>query len=302
VICSVCVATYKRVQLLDRLLTSLEDQVLPDDAVLEVIVVDNDSEGSAATVVSSHRDRQHITFRYFIQPVKNISMTRNMAVANATGKCVLFIDDDEVATPTWAGALLQAMAEYGADAVFGPVVPIFDKEAPEWIRKGGRLLVGTIPETATGTEAGATWTGNCLVKTSVLRSVLGPFNAEYGNTGGEDTELFNKLQEKGARLIYSNEALVFEYWPLSRTRLSYLLKRGLRGGNSHTRRTIAFARRKQSMRTFMLVKAISFGFVSLVLSVLALPSSMWRTYWQMRVAANVGRFMAAVGQHYRSYS
>ena len=302
-ICSVCIATYKRPELLDRLLTSLEEQVLPDNVELEIIVVDNDCVRSAAPVIARHDDRKPLSCHYFIQPQKNISMARNMAVANARGAYLLFIDDDERATSSWAAALLEAAGRYRADVVFGPVFPAFDNEAPEWIRKRGWLLVGdTIPKAPTGSEALGTWAGNCLVKASILKGISGPFDPEYGDTGGEDTELFNRLKRRGARLIYCNEACVFEHWPLSRTRLSYLLRRGLTGGNIHTRRVIAFARRKGSVRMVMLGKAVAFGFLSLALAIVTLPSRLWRTYWQMRLAANVGRFMAAVGQHYRSYS
>jgi succinoglycan biosynthesis protein ExoM len=302
VICSICIATYKRPELLDRLLTSLDEQVLPDNIELEILVVDNDCDGSAAPVIARHDGSKQVSFHYFLQPLKNISMARNMAVANARGAYLLFIDDDERATPGWIRALLEAASQYRADVVFGPVFPDFDNDAPEWIRKRGRLLVDTIPKTPTGTEAQGTWTGNCLVKASILKDAAGPFNPEYGNTGGEDTELFNRLKRRGARLIYCNEAGVFEYWPLSRTRLSYLLKRGLTGGNIHTRRAIAFARRKGTVRLAMLAKAVTFGFLSLALSMITFPSRLWRTYWQMKLAANVGRFMAVVGQHYRSYS
>src|SRR4051794_33953703 len=97
VICSVCIATYKRPQLLDQLLTSLEQQIIHDNLMLQVIVVDNDCTRSAAPVVAQHNDQKHITFRYLVQPVKNISLTRNLAVANSEGIYLLFIDDDEVA-------------------------------------------------------------------------------------------------------------------------------------------------------------------------------------------------------------
>ena len=301
-ICSVCIATYKRPQLLDRLLSSLEDQELPGNVALEIVVVDNDSDGSAAEVVAGHRDRNRMTFRYFLQPVKNISRARNTAVSNARGTYLLFIDDDEAADRGWAGALLDAAAQYSADAVFGPVFPVFDNDVPEWIRKGEPLFMDTIPKTATGSDAAATWTGNCLVKASILSGIAGPFDPEYGITGGEDTALFNRLRQKGARLIYCNEARVFEHWPLSRTRLPYLLTRGLKGGNSHTRRAIALAKRKAPVRLAMLVKAVTFGFVSLALSILTFPSRVWRTYWQMKIAANVGRFMAVIGQNYRGYN
>ena len=40
-ICSVCIATYKRPYLLEKLLISLMNQNLPDDLEMEVIIVDN---------------------------------------------------------------------------------------------------------------------------------------------------------------------------------------------------------------------------------------------------------------------
>ena len=297
-ICSICIATYKRPGLLDRLLNSIDEQQLPDDVILEVIIVDNDCEGSAAPIVRRRQDQKQIAFKYFLQPEKNISLSRNMAVANASGDYLFFIDDDEVATPAWVSTLLTAAAEYQADAVFGPVFPTFDNDAPKWIREGASLLVGAVPKT---TEVVSGWSGNCLVKASILTGVPGPFNPEYGITGGSDPELFDRLRQKGARFIYCNEAQVFEYWPPSRARVSYFLKRGLKEGNGCTRRAIEFARGKGTVRLVMFGKAVAFGFLSLILSIAAFPSRVWRTYWQMKIASNVGRFMAVLGHHYKSY-
>ena len=51
----------------------------------------------------------------------------------------------------------------------------------------------------------------------------------------------------------------------------------------------------------MLLKAVSFGLISLMLVLLLLPHKVWRTYWALKVASNVGRFLAAVGIHYQTY-
>ncbi len=48
VLFSVCIATYKRTALLEKLLFSLTKQILPPAAKLEIVVTDNDSEASAA--------------------------------------------------------------------------------------------------------------------------------------------------------------------------------------------------------------------------------------------------------------
>ena len=96
-ICSVCIATYKRSQLLRKLLDSIVSQYLPDNIKLQVIVVDNDMENSAEHIVKEYENRENISFEYFVQPEKNISLTRNVAVKNSKGEFLLFIDDDEEA-------------------------------------------------------------------------------------------------------------------------------------------------------------------------------------------------------------
>jgi len=300
-ICSVCIAAYKRPELLDKLLQSLINQTLSEDLIIEIIVVDNDPEESGEQIVRKFHNMEQVSFRYFRQPIKNISLTRNLAVANANGTHILFIDDDEVACSHWIVRLLEVLRKYDADGVFGPVIPRFEHTAPQWIEKGRQMFAGTIPATATGTEAIATWSGNCLVKASLLRHVEGPFNPEYGLTGGEDTELFDRLKRSGSRFVYCNEALVFEYWPPERTRVSYLVKRSFKGTNTLTRRTIAVSNRKMIVRLFMLLKAICYGLISLVLVAIALPSKVWRTYWEIKFASNVGRFLAVFGQYYQAY-
>ena len=299
--CSVCIATYRRPELLNNLLTSLVAQLLHEDVRLEILVVDNDSEGSAAAVVARYRDTHKIVFRYFRQPVKNISLTRNLAVSNATGTHLLFIDDDEVACPDWAASLLTTLRQFNADAVVGPSLPMLDNTAPEWIRKGIHCFVDTIPDAATGTEAQAAWSGNCLVRASLLKGLDGPFNPAYGITGGEDGELFDRLKQRGARFVYCREAEVCEYWAPERARVAYLVRRSLFGSNAHTRTLIAFSTRRLPVRVLMLLKAVSFGLISLMLVLLLLPHKVWRTYWALKVASNVGRFLAAVGIHYQTY-
>ncbi|TFG60983.1 MAG: glycosyltransferase family 2 protein [Deltaproteobacteria bacterium] len=96
---SACVCTYRRPDLLGKLLDSLEAQVLPEEVDLEVVVVDNDPGRSGAPIVRRFTDTGRTRFSYFVQPVKNISLTRNVSVRNASGEYLLFIDDDEVAPP-----------------------------------------------------------------------------------------------------------------------------------------------------------------------------------------------------------
>ncbi len=80
ILVSVCIATYKRAELLKKLIDSLSFQKLNDDIKFEIIVVDNDKSASASEVVDKYKETVNFNLKYFIQPVKNISLTRNMAV------------------------------------------------------------------------------------------------------------------------------------------------------------------------------------------------------------------------------
>lgn len=296
---SICVVTYRRRALLEKLLESLEAQELPEGSEAEIVVVDNDLERSAESTVRQFQSRGRARIHYFVEPVKNISLARNTAVEQAKGRYLLFIDDDEVASPHWVRQLLSTLEAFGADGAFGGVRAHFDSEVPEWM---SHTDLTQTPVKATGERASFKWSGNCILRREVLQGAPGPFDPRYGLTGGEDTHLFDRLERQGARFVYCGEAWVSEYWPAGRTRSGYLFSRGLKGGNTHTRRVIeAAGAGRPLIRLLMLLKGLSFGVISLVLAMVFLPSPYRRTRWLMRVGSNVGRLMAAFGWHYRAY-
>jgi succinoglycan biosynthesis protein ExoM len=296
---SVCIATYRRPALLRTLLGSLERQELPHGVDLELVVVDNDAGRSAETVVQEEARRSRHAMRYDCQPIKNISLTRNRTVARASGRYLLFIDDDERASARWVASLVAAQEAYAADGVFGPVMPEFDASAPAWIRESD-LFDMTVPET--GARATATWSGNCLVKADLLKQRAEPFDPRYGLTGGEDTYLFDSLQREGARFVYCREALVWEQVPPERASVRYLLGLGFRWGNTHARRALDLTESGRGMlRLWLIGKAICFGTISLAMSIGTWSGPAARTRWLMRLASNAGRFMAALGWHYAPY-
>ncbi|MHA2277876.1 MAG: glycosyltransferase family 2 protein, partial [Candidatus Kariarchaeaceae archaeon] len=88
---SVCIATYKRPSNLRNLIFSIEKQCLPEGGNIEIIIVDNDPEESARVVIDDIKESFKIPILYFHQSIKNISLTRNVAVKNASGDFLLFI-------------------------------------------------------------------------------------------------------------------------------------------------------------------------------------------------------------------
>jgi succinoglycan biosynthesis protein ExoM len=299
ILCSVCIATYRRPLLLHKLLKSLETQMLPGNVNLEIIVVDNDTDQTAKPIVMQFSNTSRIKFYYYTQAIKNISNTRNLSVEKSSGQFLLFIDDDETASPNWVSNLLNTLNTYSADGVFGRVIPEFYDDAPLWLRLEQFYYS---PMTPTGTEAKFHYAGNCLIKASLVKKIKAPFDIQYGVTGGEDAHLFEKLLNQGAFFVNCREAFVFEYIPQERTKISYLLKRGFRGGSCHTRRMIENAKKISFfVRFFMLIKAFIYGITSLFLMIIFFPNKIHRTKWLIKLASNTGRFLAVFGWHYQMY-
>jgi succinoglycan biosynthesis protein ExoM len=298
--CSITIVTYKRPAMLRKLLQSIGAQRCVGHYTTEIIVVDNDPQRSGEPVVQDFKNGLSHKLLYFVQPKKNISLSRNLAVANARGSYIAFIDDDEYATENWLAQMIDTAVRFDADGVFGPVVPDFHPYTPAWLRNG-HFFEETLVKLPTGSPAADTWSGNCLIKAPLLKSLPGPFDESLGTTGGEDTNLFDKLAGRGARFVYCAEAVVYEAVPPERTTVSYLMRKALRGGNVHTRRTLEQKRGKAIARLFMVAKALCQAAAASALAIVSAPSRAISIKWATKIASNVGRFLAVFNWHYQAY-
>src|SRR5512139_108565 len=129
---SVCICTFKRTELLSRLLMKLERQLTEDLFDYSVVVVDNDRSESARQTVNNCALKSKLSISYYVEPEQNIALARNMAVKNANGEFIGFIDDDEFPDEQWLLNLYKSISLYNSDGVLGPVLPNFNKEPPEW--------------------------------------------------------------------------------------------------------------------------------------------------------------------------
>jgi len=296
---SICIATYKRRELLEKLLDSLSKQKLPDLVELEVIIVDNDKSESAKEVVERAEKKLGLNLKYFTQAIKNISLTRNVSVAEAKGEYILFIDDDEIASSEWISHLHNVLFKYNADAVFGRVVSYFEPNEPEWIKN---CFIYNRGSPKTGTRAINTRTGNVMIKSSLLRTVEGPFEPAYGLTGGSDTKLFDLLKKNGAKYINCYEAVTYEYVSPERANLKWLFIRAFRGGNDFVRREIEFQKKhKFTTRIHFLSIGIVCSITSLFLSAIFFFNKTKRLNWALKFSANWGKVAAICGYSLEEY-
>lgn len=225
-----CVCTYRRPELLRRLLASLGAQHSEGRFTLSVVVADNDRLESARSVVAAAAASTAVAIRYCVEPRQNIALARNRALEHASGDFVAFIDDDEEASADWLLRLLAALERYGADGVLGPVIPRFATTPPDWIVRGRVFERPSVP-TGTWLRWKQTRTGNVLLRRAIFEDPANRFRAEYGR-GGEDVDFFRRLMAQGLRFVWCAEAAVDETVPDERCRRAYLLKRALLRGRA----------------------------------------------------------------------
>ncbi len=299
---SLCIATYKRPERLEVLLEDIADQDLQP---VEVVVVDNDANASAREVAERRRSASGaFPIHYEVQSQRGIAITRNRTVALASGEWLAFIDDDERAPRGWLRQMAEAAERYGADGVLGPVVPVVPEDAPTWIRRG-RFY--DFPRMQSGGEVPLNRLrfGNVLLRGLPLRAQPGPFDASYGLMTGEDGDLLVRMVEKGARIVWCDEAIVREPVEAARLSLRWLLQRALSGGQEFARKTLAgrYGRVTSARRMSLFLKSAAQLLMAMALAAATYPVGRHHAaHWLTRAFANLGKLSIFVGWHYSEYA
>lgn len=230
----IAVLTYKRPQDIATLLPLLVEQARSVSSIVssaDVVVVDNDPEGSARQLVEAAASRElEIPLFYEHEPRPGISAGRNRALASAEGHDLLvFIDDDERPLDGWLSALLQTREETGCAAVVGAVVSEYEVEPGPWVQAGG-FFERRRPVTGTRVDVAAT--NNLLLDLRVVRRIGLTFDERFGLSGGGDTMFTRSLHARGGEMVWCDEAVVVDVVPAARVSRGWVMQRAFRSGSS----------------------------------------------------------------------
>jgi glycosyltransferase involved in cell wall biosynthesis len=193
--------TYKRPQLLARVLEACFDQTVSPDSY-EVVLVNDGSPDDTPAVIERLRPAARCAFTVVHQANAGLAKARNAGLARATGERVAFIDDDVLPTPVFAAEHLHSDQRHGDVIVRGAVINTssFDRlPPPVWsiVNYSGNYF----------------WTSNVSVRRARLDRVGGRFDESFAEYGWEDIELGMRLRELGTRAVFNKLAVAFHFKP-----------------------------------------------------------------------------------------
>ncbi|TCC58242.1 glycosyltransferase [Kribbella pittospori] len=232
---AIAVITFRRPALLHALLTSLQAQELPAefDYGIRIVVVDNDADGSAARVLEEFGEGTPYPIESVVEAEPGIPFARERSVELCwNDDALIFVDDDEVAPPGWLASLLRAWEATGADVVTGPVKGNLPDGAPPWNKYSD--VHDSTGRHATGEDLRKAYTNNTLVSRRVYHTVTPGFHPAFRYTGSSDLHFFLRVHRAGFRIVWCEEAVIFEDVPAGRTTLSWLVRRAFRSGSGDT--------------------------------------------------------------------
>ncbi|WP_417483972.1 glycosyltransferase family 2 protein [Maricaulis salignorans] len=227
---SVMIPTFRRPEGLRVAVQSVLAQSHRPD---EIIIVDNSPEASARAIAANANAVARCPVIYVHEPRPGVSNARNAGFAAASGRYIALLDDDEVATVDWLGALLETARTLDAQVVFGPLRA--EVNAPSSLP--GQLATRLYSRTGPAADSlldEPFGSGNSLIDRDAFKLPDQPFDPALNQIGGEDDAFFALLAAQGARFGWSSRAKAVEVVGEGRTNWSHLLSRSFAFGQGAT--------------------------------------------------------------------
>jgi glucosyl-dolichyl phosphate glucuronosyltransferase len=230
---SAVICTHNRYEFLTGSIASLLAQDTGRED-LEIIVVDNSTDPKSARKFGDEYAALD-NFHYVYEPTPGLSNARNVGARLASAPIIAYIDDDAIASPQWARAILAAYDKFGKDAavVGGPVRPIWLKPRPEWFKQEFEGFFSIVDR---GNECRELlpeeWLAGCNIsfRREILLSV-GGFSINLGRGGAlsllsnEETRILDVIRANGKKIIYAPGAVADHYVDATRTSPDWLKRR-----------------------------------------------------------------------------
>ncbi|MBQ8959022.1 MAG: glycosyltransferase family 2 protein [Bacteroidales bacterium] len=254
---SLIVCSYNRDKYLYGALQCIAENDFPTEN-FEIVLVNNlSTDNTEAECQRFANDYPKVDFRYFIETRQGLSFARNRGIEESRGDVLVFLDDDSYIQENYLHNLQQQLSSHpDADAFGGKIAPVFESgEAPKWLSKWNYSWVSAIDmgDKVRRFEGKAFPIGaNMGIRRSTLDKT-GAFNTQLGRSkknlmGGEEKDLFERIQRQGGAIYYFPDVLVHHVIPPSRTTSDYVRRLGKGVGQSERIRTLSVSKWKYLKR------------------------------------------------------
>jgi glycosyltransferase involved in cell wall biosynthesis len=200
----------------------------------ELVLVNNNCSDDTNHVAELFADKLPLVFVH--EPISGLSHGRNAGIAAASGRLIVFTDDDVLPDPYWIGIFYEAYRSKPRGFFFGgPVISNFEAAPPDG------AIMKLAPFSVVGLDLGSRARqlkrreyfigANWACPAEALGSV-GGFDTRRGlrsDAGvilvGEEVDLMQRLRQAGWRPWYLPEAKIRHFVPERKCSLEYILAR-----------------------------------------------------------------------------
>ena len=226
--------TFKRPDILKKSLQSVKNLKLPQDIKIELLVVDNDANGSAKNIVLSFEKDIPFQINYVIEEKRGLSNARNRLLSEAVeigASHIALFDDDGLLDENW---LFNHCEYYNNDqeahVISGPQYIFFEDDYPQFIKQNNIFKTSTSKENGQILKSCAT--NNVFLPVEIMTEFNIWFDPSYVFMGGEDGDFFNRVTEAGYLIKFNKDSIVQEIISNDRANIKWILNRSYYNGFS----------------------------------------------------------------------
>lgn len=248
---SIVIATYNRATLL---LDALESVIRQSASAQEwecVVVNNNSSDNTSECFAEFAGEHPEYNLRIVDEPNQGLSYARNRGIRESVGEYIAIIDDDEHIAEDFVAAYIRLFDDVPeAVAAGGPIVARYPTGRPRWMScYTERPIANTmyfgeeVREFPKGRVPGG---GNMALRRSAIRR-YGVFDTSLGYSGesligGEECDLFERLQIADAKYYYVPTAVMYHIIPREKLTKEYFARLSYNVGVSQLRRARLYRR------------------------------------------------------------
>jgi GT2 family glycosyltransferase len=251
---SLVIATYNRAESLLVTLNSVAAQTTPVEQWECIVVNNNSTDDTEKCFEEFITEHSGFNIRMVNEPNQGLSYARNRGFRETTGEYIAILDDDEKISPDFIDAYIELFDNQpDAMAAGGPIVAEYAAQKPCWMSSfTERPIANTmyfgdkVKPFPKGRIPGG---GNMAIRRSAIRR-YGVFDTSLGYVGetligGEESDLFERLEIAGAKYYYVPKAVMYHIIPEQKLTREYLERLSFNIGVSQRKRARYFHRERK---------------------------------------------------------